>query len=332
MKLFQNEIALDSRVLLAVYAIIPLSVLVLLADYFLFGHAIRNFLPYGPPEQLVWWTLVFNLPHIVGSFVTYADRDYLKSYRGSLAKGVLVSAVLLLACGFAFGDQGQFVLFALYTMYHVLMQQYGIALMLLKRGPDWSFRIWKWLTIAGAGLIYLYVYSYTGREYALFGIGLDDVGVALFTAGCIGGIPMLVSALRSTAASRVSKWYFVATYLLGPASLAAYFAGYTFLLVLIPRFTHDVTAFIVYAVHDHNRNREACKNFLYKPVRGLKIPVLFLNFPVAVLISAGLTMTQTSNIFMAYFVTIIIFLHYYMEGHMWKRGSLHRQYTPFKIA
>src|SRR5690606_2243514 len=68
---------IDRRWLLALYAVIPLSLLLVISDAWLFdGHVIYQHIP-TQPEDWPFWTVIFGLPHIIASLITMADREYL---------------------------------------------------------------------------------------------------------------------------------------------------------------------------------------------------------------------------------------------------------------
>lgn len=156
----KSPLVVDSRFLLALYAIIPLSFAVIAADILFFGSAVRDFLP-GKPEDYLWFLFIFNLPHIMASLVTYADKDYVRAYRRPLLKGLAVSIFAPLAIVLILGFNAFFIFIAFYTVYHVLMQQYGVSLMLLGRRANATFTIWRWASIAAACILYLHVYART---------------------------------------------------------------------------------------------------------------------------------------------------------------------------
>ncbi|MCB1538420.1 MAG: hypothetical protein H6865_06980 [Rhodospirillales bacterium] len=329
----KRRLSIDTRVLLSYYGIMPVLVAVALADHYFLGGRLRAVLPMRP-EIYVWWTIVFNLPHIMASLVTYAEPEYLGAYRRPLTRGVLIAAALTLGVPFVLGQAWLFVSVAFYTMYHVLMQQYGISLMLVRRGPDRVFQVWRWLSIAGAGMIYLKVY-YPPLDYALhddWGIALDTSGIALIAASLPFGLWSLARVVRDPAPSLYSKAYYAGTFCMTALSAAFYQAGYVFFLFLIPRFVHDVTAFTVYAVHDHNRNLEVRHNRIYRALAWTRVPPALLCVPLGIGIAWLFSNRDGGSTALAAFATMFSFLHYYMEGYMWKRGTPHRQNAPFRIA
>jgi len=320
-------LSVDSRLLLAFYGIVPVLMLVAAADALFFNYAIRSIFP-ERPEAYLWWVIVFNLPHIMASFVTYADREYLRAYKRSLSIGLLIAAGLTISLPLLFSPLVFFVVGAAYTMYHVLMQQYGISLMLLKRRPDMNFQAWKWLTIVGSSMIYAEVYFPVLRNY--LDLPYDLVGTGLIIISAPLGLVFLWNAWRSDA-TRTAKWYFAGTFAMLYIACLFYHWGYLFFMFLIPRFVHDATAFTVYAVHDHNRNLVVTHNWLYRVFKPLHISPVILCLPLGIAIAWMLTVNQQSLI-AAFFISIFAFLHYYMEAYMWRREAPHRKHLAFYNA
>src|SRR6201999_2188491 len=93
-----------------------------------------------------YWTLVFGLPHIISSFQTVCDREYLAQYRALVLR--IAAIVVLPLCLYLAGVPQAliFTVFALLTVYHVIAQQYGIALGVAGLRPSWLSRACKWGT------------------------------------------------------------------------------------------------------------------------------------------------------------------------------------------
>src|SRR5690606_15601708 len=112
-------------VLLAFNAVIPLALGIIALDALFFGDAIRRFLP-SKPEDYLWFAFVFNFPHIMGSMVTYADKEYMAAYKKPLLTGTALCIFGSLAAVAVFGMNVFFIFVGFYTIYHLMMQQYGI--------------------------------------------------------------------------------------------------------------------------------------------------------------------------------------------------------------
>ena len=324
-----RTLAVDSRLLLAFYGVVPLLMLVAAADALFFNYQVRDFFP-KKPETYLWWVIVFNLPHIMASFVTYADREYLVSYKKSLSVGLLLAIGMTVIIPLVFGNLWFFVAGATYTMYHVLMQQYGISLMLLKRPPNRIFQLWRWLTIAGSALIYLEVYFPVLRDMISLPVTLDIVGTWLIVISAPFGAWFMLDVFKSDA-TKTAKLYFAGTYAMLYISCLFYHWGYLFFMFLIPRFVHDATAFTVYAIHDHNRNLTTYHNWIYRVFKPLHISPVILCLPVGIAVAWVLTF-NSQNLIAAFFISTFAFLHYYMEAYMWRRNAPHRQNLSFYNA
>jgi hypothetical protein len=119
---------IDSRWLLRIYTIGLLLVVIVVADQVFFEKAL---LPYMGLTSLFLplYLLFFELPHIIASFLGFADREYVQRYKSSL---LVVLPLLLLFVGFLMylNFMATVVLYLCATMYHVIKQQTGIALIL----------------------------------------------------------------------------------------------------------------------------------------------------------------------------------------------------------
>ena len=74
-----SKVPLPRRLLLGLYAVVPAAIGAALVDGALLGCQLRHALP-PLPDHLPYWTLVFNLPHVVASTLLLADREYLAHY------------------------------------------------------------------------------------------------------------------------------------------------------------------------------------------------------------------------------------------------------------
>ncbi|WOD10823.1 hypothetical protein RPW65_17595 [Pseudomonas sp. NyZ704] len=323
---------IDCRWLLALYAIIPVSVLLVITDAWIFnGQALRQYIP-DQPEHWPFWTVIFGLPHIVASLVTMADREYLAHYRRTLLWPTLIFAGV--ASAGILGPQPLsynllFVFLAFYTIYHVLAQQLGLTLMMMATPPSRAFKSWKWLSVLAGFAIYINVY---GEQYIgnlnIFGIGLYDALTYAATSIC-AALVVLAVRLTPTSRHRIGVWYLWGNVALLLSALLINEIGYTLFVILIPRVIHDVTAYMVYVTHDRNRNKQQQVNGLYRLTAFTRLsPVVVLP-----LVSVGIAFLITSyHEYSA--VTILMltitFVHYYFEGFIWRGGNPHRRYVNFR--
>ena len=323
---------IDCRWLLAIYAVIPLSVLLVVTDAWLFeGLAIYPRIP-TQPEDWPFWTVIFGLPHIIASLITMADREYLTHYRHTLLWPLLVFAGIATA-GYI-GPQPLsynllFVFLAFYTIYHVLAQQLGLTLMMMGTPPSRTYRLWKWLLIIAGVAIYMNVY---GERY-LGNIWLGNVSLydALTYTAALISAALIVLAIRLTPTSRyrIGVWYLWGNVALILSTLLIQEVGYSLFVILIPRVIHDVTAYIVYITHDRNRNKHEPINSIYRLTSFTRLsPVILLP-----LLSIGFAFLLTSYrqyALISILVLTVSFLHYYFEGFIWRGANPHRRYVNFR--
>jgi len=328
----QTVHVIDCRWLLALYLVIPLSLLVVFTDAWLFeGGMVYQRIP-TQPEDWPFWTVIFGLPHIIASLITMADREYLNHYRRSLLWPMLVFAGIASA-GYL-GPQPVsynllFVFLGFYTIYHVLAQQLGLTLMMMGVPPCRSYRLWKWLSIIAGMAIYMNVYG----ERFLGNIWLGDISLytLLTYSAALIGAALVVLAIRLTARSRhrIGVWYLWGNVALILSTLLIQEVGYALFVILIPRIIHDVTAYMVYVTHDRNRNGEAPVNGLYQLASFTRLsPVILLP-----LMSVGIAYLLTSYqhyVLVSILVLTVSFLHYYFEGFIWRGGNPHRRYVTFR--
>jgi len=325
-----RQIAIDSRFLLAINAIIPLSLLLVVADIYLLGGVVKGFLP-TKPEDYVWFSFIFNLPHIVASFVTYADREYVAHYKRQLGRSAMLCIGLSAAIMAVGGLDVFMVCFAVFTVYHLIMQQYGISLMLMKRRQNIVFQFWRWLSLAAGATMFLSVYRPTAT-WPMTNIPLDMAGYMLLLLAMPFAVIYYWQHVRGPDVSATSKTYYIASCAIVVAACAACAAGYPFFLIMIPRFIHDVTAFTFYAVHDHNRNLTTSHNWLYRWLRPLHISPLVLCLPLSVALTWYFAMHEYNSFGVMIFLLFITLVHFHMEGYMWKRDTPHRKNITFKVA
>lgn len=323
---------LDCRWLLALYAIIPLALAVVIVDaVMLDGILLRQYLP-ADPERWPFWTVVFGLPHIIASLLTMADKEYLSHYRHSLFWPLAVFA--LIAAGGYFGPQPHarqllFIFFAFYTIYHVLAQQLGLTLMMLGTPPSLTYRLWKWLSVFAGFAIYVNVYGQARLgHWAIGPLSLYELLAYAAAALCAGTI---VQALRlsRTAKHAVGIWYLWGNVALLASAFLINEIGYTLFVILVPRVIHDVTAYMVYITHDTNRNRERPVNLVYRLTCFTRLPPVLL-LPLLSVAIAYLLSSYQHYALVGIVILTLSFLHYYFEGFIWRGPNPHRAHMSFK--
>ena len=330
----QEQLAhvIDCRWLLALYAVIPVSLLIVFTDAWLFqGRALHQYIP-DQPERWPFWTVIFGLPHIIASLITMADREYLHHYRRTLLWPTLIFAGI--ASAGMLGPQPMsynllFIFLAFYTIYHVLAQQLGLTLMMMATAPSRTFKTWKWLSVLAGFAIYINVY---GAQYigniSVAGVSLYDLLTYIAAAIC-AALVVLAIRLTPTSRHRIGIWYLWGNVALIISALLINEIGYTLFVILIPRVIHDVTAYIVYITHDRNRNRLDQVNSIYRLTRFTRLSPVVLLPVLSVAVAFMLTRHHQYPIVTIAMLTVT-FLHYYFEGFIWRGANPHRRYVNFQ--
>ncbi len=322
----------DCRGLLALYAIIPILLLIVLVDLVLLdGAVVRPILP-ADPMHLPYWSVIFGLPHIVASMLTMADGQYISHYRKTLL-WPLVGFALLSTAGVMgpqpIGQQLLFVFLAFYTIYHVLAQQLGLTLMMMGVPPTPTFKLWKWMSIVAGVVIYLNIYASNYLNYEVMeGLRLYEV-LSWLAAVLCAGVIALSFRIASAARHRIGKWYLWGNVAMLTTALLINETGYPLFAIMIPRVIHDVTAYMIYISHDTNRNRSAPVNLIYRLTRFTRLPPLVVLPVLSVAIAFALTSFQDYRIITIAILTLG-FLHYYFEGFIWRGANPHRQHLEFR--
>lgn len=289
----QRTFAVSSHLLLALYGIVPLSIALALADRAFLGGALRGVLP-DNPATLLWWTVVFNYPHIVSSLITLADDEYIAFYKRRFAKALTVIALLVLGTNVAIPLLFPGVIaivttsllaafFSAYTMLHLFSQQFGIGMMLMKVVPTRSYEVWRGFATAASTAMYGIVFIDWPENSISARFTYEALTVL---AGVFSALTVVQGIYIARASKRtLGTAYVYANLVMVVATYVLLQMGYGFFVVAIPRFLHDVTAFVVYSAHDQNRNSDVRRNYFYRWLRFLPIPVLFLTPLLAVAVA-----------------------------------------------
>jgi len=318
-----NVFYIQGKWLLALYAVVPILALIVIMDIWLFDVELKaQYLP-DHPARWAYWALIFNLPHIIGSWVTFADKEYLQHYRRQFSHVLPIVFLLVLIVHEILGGMFAFVVFGFYTMYHVLSQQFGISMLLMGVRPSSNYEWWRWTSSVGA--MFLYVIIFTGEathQYEFGGIKFNDWCLLLASIFLI--ISSLFAAkLAKQAKHQIGVVYLWANVIMLFACLGAAKLEYFAFVVIIPRIVHDLTAFTMYAAHDQNRNKDQPVNYIYRFLSFTKLPYYILCPLVAICIAYPLT-TSPSHIADIIVLTLTYF-HYYFEAFIWKGQAPHRQ-------
>ena len=319
--------------LLAMYIVIPLTIVIVCLDHFLLNKwLLKEYLPVHPYEW-AWYLVIFGMPHIVGSVITLVDDEYINYYKKKLTCIFLIIITSMVVITRVFGVTTLVLIMSAHTIYHAIAQQTGLCFMMLKQRPTKSCLAWKQISIILAILVFFTIFIRSGlNQVSLFGQSLLHI-VYKFE-----GFLLLLSVLfaikvHSQSSSKVGILYLWGNVLLVAWAYICALLQYDVFVILIPRIIHDITAFIVYGVHDQNRNREANHNYIYKAFSWTKVPPWLLSPILAVSISyflfRGKDAMEIENVAIVYTIYFINFFHYLIESFVWKKENIHRLCVPF---
>lgn len=325
------------RLLLALYAIVPLCLLLQGADVLFWQNFLKDNLPVSPKHFLLFQVL-FGTPHIIASaIVLTSNGEYFGFYKRKIL-GMTLAIAFFLGIGSLFIPYlVLYILVAAWTVFHVLKQQYGIG-----RGvcslPDWAFYWLLGLSVAAGLFIYIGIFlkntlDVQQAEWIKHAAGGLCVGLLLTTVLC-----------QRYAATAFGKWFLWSNSLLVVSSFYLYVQQYYFLAILIPRLVHDATAYVFYVAHDYNRHHIQPQNRLYRCAKRLHAPIFFvlpvLSFGLAFLLQqyGDAVFSFISEFFFGVeirkAVTVgllgyLALMHYYTEAFTWKKGSPYRRFIAF---
>jgi len=326
--------------LLWVYAVIPVSVAVMLADRVLWAGALGNQLPRTPNNLLVL-ALLFGTPHIVASnLILVTNRDYFRHYRSRFVGISLGLAAFFAVFGSTLPRPIIVALISAWTVAHVVKQQVGLGNSTARHsGP--MFWTWSWVGI-GAGMLY---YN------AIFQARVFTDGQLRLLAAVVAALAIIVAGLTIALAARtgnpLGRRWVVANGALMSLAAMAYLLGYPFFAILMPRVVHDVTAFVVYISHDANRALAGVANRFYRPHRRPTGLALLALPAIAVAVSAtlehgadrvvnralgalgGIQIHEPVSLGVVGFLAL---QHYAFESFTWKSSSPYRRYLHLRFS
>lgn len=283
---------------------------------------------YRVPEQFPFWIFFFGLPHIVSSFQTMCDAEYLTAYRrqSTVILALVVLPLLLVTAGVP--PTLLLTVVLILTQHHVVAQQYGMALAVARMRPNAAFFVCKWSTMA-LGVVAMFQ-TYTANELAgtvqlsVLQALDEQLAVPLLAMVAASGALLVWRTRRNRAGAAI----FAMNVLLFAAALVLIFrTPYALLGLMLVRILHDISGFVVYISHDSARNRTQRKNALYRllPI----LPVWLLNLAFALILAAGMTWLASRIAWVAWLVTGLTIAHYYMESKIWRGPTPHRQHLQF---
>ncbi len=332
------ELAISFRLLLTIYSIIPLCLLIQFIDAN-YAHAYLRQALSSSPKHFILLLIIIGTPHIIASsMLLFGNREYWHYYKFRIIAMTLAIIVVFAIGSLFLPHQLLFVLVAIWTIYHVLKQQHGVARGVC-RLSGWQFYLQLWLSIAAGVFIYMGIFL----KNSLLPEQLESIRLiaGVFCAA------LVISSLycQRSVPSAFGKAFLWANSLLVLASFYLYLQQYYILAILVPRLVHDITAFIFYVSHDYNRHRQRPQNFIYRAARKLHLHIIIvlpvLSFGLAIILQqyGDEFVNWLSELFFGVQIKRAITLglmgylalmHYYTEAFTWKGGSPYRQFITFK--
>ncbi len=331
-------LAVSFKLLLSLYAIIPLCLVLQLIDSLFLNGILLSYLPSSPSHFLLF-QVIFGTPHILASTILLtSNQEYINFYHKKI---LLMTLAIVLFFAIANQVLSYLVIYLFvtsWTVYHVLKQQHGVG-----RGiyslPTWAFYLLLWLSITAGLSIYIGIFlqnTLTLEQLGWVKIISSSLVFSLFLA------TIFCQRYMKSAFSAVFMW---ANSSLIFASFYLYLNDYSFLAILIPRLVHDATAYVFYITHDVNKHGKQPQNNLYRWAKKIKLNVFIVLPLVSFLLTYLLQVygdqsvnfisqfffgTEIKKAITLGFIGYCSLMHYYTEAFTWKYGSPYRQYIRFK--
>ncbi|MBP6888360.1 MAG: hypothetical protein KBC21_01535 [Candidatus Pacebacteria bacterium] len=310
----RQTITISKNTLLLPYILSFLLLGVALCDMLFFDGFLLSILPVTATGLFLYY-IFFEFPHIIASFFMFLEKEYRSAYKVAVYKKLLtlvVLGIILLVTHEAFFYSAVII----YTLYHVVRQQFGVS----------KF----YGTSEGYLLNGLLVSSVAVGSIAFFSTIVPINGTVLQSTSIVGLLGVLIFILFGKESRR--NLYLLFFMLSFACSAFLFGMGYILLGLLSIRIVHDITAFIFYGVHNHNRKKDG-HNILFnlpllKTVSPLILTVVFaLTINLFYIYLVSLFRDTISAAFMLTAIYYIVsVMHYFTESKVWKRGSLARNY------
>ncbi|MGZ4990987.1 MAG: hypothetical protein ACXV8S_09495 [Methylobacter sp.] len=332
-----SQLSVSFRLLLGLYAIIPLCLLLQLFDGWFWHGFLQQNLP-SSPKQFLLFQIIFGTPHIVASSILLvSNTEYLKCYKSKLILMTTVIAIVFGVGSLFIPYTVLYVAVAAWTVYHVLKQQLGVGRGLY-RLPDWVFYLLLWLSVTAGLFVYIGIFLKNSLD------AQQLQWIKLVAGGLCAGLVCSALFSQRYATTVSGKCFLWANVLLVLSTFYLFVQQYYFLAILVPRLVHDATAYIFYVVHDYNKHHQQAQNVMYRYAARCHLPI----FIVLPLCSFALAFVLQSygdsliNMITEFFfgmeirkaVTLgllgyLALMHYYTEAFTWKQGSPYRRFIAF---
>lgn len=333
----EHQLAVSFRLLLGLYAIIPVCLLLGWFDGWYWQGILRNSLP-SSPTHFILFQILFGTPHILASSILLvSNTEYLKFYQRNI---ILMTAAIAIVFGVGslfIPYRVFYVLVAAWTVYHVLKQQHGVARGIC-RLPPWAFYLLLWLSVAAGLVIYIGIFLKNSLDVQQAEL------IKHIAAGLCGALVFSAVFCQRYVSTVFGKWFFWSNIFLVLSSFYLYVQQYYFLAILAPRLVHDATAYIFYVTHDYNRHHKHPQNFIYRCAARCNVHIFIVlpvcSFMLAFVLQAygdGIVNAITEFFFGVQIrkaVTLgllgyLALMHYYTEAFTWKQGSPYRRFIAF---
>jgi hypothetical protein len=332
-----RKIAVSFRLLLGLYAIIPLCLLLKLLDGWFWQGSLQASLP-SSPNHFLLFQIIFGTPHIIASaIVLLSNQEYLKTYQAKLLWMTAALAVVFGVGSLFIPYRVFYVAVAAWTVYHVLKQQHGVARGVC-RLPDWAFYLLLWLSVAAGLVVYIGI-------FLKHSLSIEQVFWIKTIAASLCAL-LVLSALfcQRYINTAIGRWFLLSNVLLVLSSFYLYVEQYYFFAIMIPRLVHDATAYIFYVTHDYNKHRLQPQNFIYRTAKQCRLSI-FVVLPLLSFLLAFVLQAYGDDVIS--YLTQVIFgveirkaitlgllgylalMHYYTEAFTWKQGSPYRAFISF---
>lgn len=289
-------------------------------SYFSFG--IIQSLP-ERPEYWSIWIYIFGMPHVFASFLLLADKEYIQEFKSNIiiSASILLSLPPLLSLFFDF-----YVIFFIFTamiVYHTVAQQFGLSLIASRSKPNFAHKANTILASLVGVVLYTYMYSNDQFSFAVEHKA-DLVSLAKVLFIIVTGLSLFQFITSNTRQGRI---FVFLNWLLIGSILGFFLAGLEVLSIIIGRIIHEFSAWIIYGVHDHNRNLLNSHNLAYKY---LPIPTQYAGIVLAFVFGIAITFVSESHAsFLAMLIISFSLFHYWIERFIWKGKSGPKQNVRF---
>ena len=333
----ERQLAVSFRLLLGLYAIIPLCLLLQSFDGWYWQGFLKANLP-SSPTHFILFQILFGTPHIVASAIVLASNtEYLKFYQRNILWMTAALAIVFGVGSLFIPYRVFYVLVAAWTVYHVLKQQHGVARGIC-RLPPWAFYLLLWLSVAAGLFIYIGIFLKNSLDPQ------QAEWVKQIAAGLCVTLVFSAAFCQRYVTTVFGKWFFWSNIFLVLSSFYFYLQQYYFLAILAPRLVHDATAYIFYVTHDYNRHHQHPQNFIYRCAARCNVHIFIVlpvcSFMLAFALQAygdGIVNAITEFFFGVQIrkaVTLgllgyLALMHYYTEAFTWKQGSPYRKFIAF---